>query len=118
MLDRLSRTFALIPRQLQDSFADHSSQCHIGRLVPVLTVGHDDECLKTARAEEFEKDDSVQIQTVESTVILDCNHLRLDVNTKCMGREISETRFIVKIVKCQLLELAQAICFTIRQAGV
>ena len=66
MSDRLSRTFTLIPRQFQDSFADHSSQCHIGRLVPVLTVGHDDECLKTARAEEFEKYECVQIQTVDS----------------------------------------------------
>ena len=63
--------------------------------------------LKTATAQKLEKEESGRIRL--STVILDSKHPCLLINTQCMGREITETRFIIIIVKSQLIKLAQAI---------
>ena len=97
----------MLSREFQDSIVDDSSKCHIDRLVPVFTVGHADECLKLPELKSWKKKNLDRFRL--STVILDSKHLCLFVNTQCMGREISETRFIIKIVKSQLIKLAQAI---------
>ena len=98
----------MLSRQFQDSIVDHSSKCHIDRLVPVFIVGHAEECLKLPELKSWNKINLSRFRL--STVILDNKHPCLFVNTQGMGRGISETRLIKKkIVKSQLIKLAQAI---------
>ena len=53
--------------QFQDSIVDNPYKCHFDRLVPVYNVWRADECIKVfARVQELEKDESWQMQTVDS----------------------------------------------------
>ena len=69
----------VLQRQFQDPIVDHSSKCHIDRLVPIFTVGHADECLKLTELKNWKKKNLDRFRL--STVILDSKHLCLFVHT-------------------------------------